>query len=167
MYRHTSRMALVALVLVATCTLDARLSAQRNARGSAPQPTDPFLGTWVLDRAKSTFTGAVPAWRNHTFERVPTGIRHLTETRQGDAIYKLQYTFQVDGKDYPADIAMSVNMVTFKQVDANTLERTGKLQGEVLETVTYKLSADGKVMTITQDISANNTSSVQHFDKKP
>jgi len=161
MYRHVSSVALVAAFVAGALSLGTPLAAQR----PAPAATyDHFLGTWVLDRTKSTFAGAVPEWRKITFEKVPNGIRHITETKQGDRIYKLEYTFQVDGKAYPADIQMSVSTVSFKQIDANTLERTGVYQGNVLETVTYQISVDRRVLTVSQDLRANNTSGVQHFE---
>ena len=171
MFRHASRIVLVAVALVATLALDVRLFAQGargNARGNAAaSPADPFIGTWRLDRAKSTFPGAVPEWRTHKFEKVATGIKHTTQSMVGEVVGTLQYTFQFDGKDYPADAAMAVNTISFKQIDPKTIERTGKYQGMVTETATYQLSADGKVLTITQNILANDTMSIQIFNKEP
>ena len=170
MFRHASRLALIAVALVATLTLDARMFAQgaRGARGSAgASPADPFIGTWRLDRAKSTFPGAVPEWRTHKFEKVSAGIKHTTQSMVGEVVGTITYTFQFDGKDYPADAAMAVNTVAFKQVDPSTIERTGKYQGMVTEMVTYKVSPDGKTLTVTQMILANDTSSVQIFNKEP
>lgn len=170
MFRYASRVGLVAVALIASLALDARLIAQGargNARGNAAaSPLDPFLGTWQLDRAKSTFPGAVPTSRVHKFEKVPTGFKHSTQSVVNAITGNLQYTFQLDGKDYPADAAMAVNTVAFKQIDASTIERTGKYQGMVSEIATYQLSADGKVLTITQNILANDTSSVQIFNKE-
>ena len=170
MFRHASRIGLIAVVLATTFALDARLVAQ-GARGSArgnaaPSPVDPFVGLWRLDRAKSTFPGAVPEWRTHKFERVAAGFKHTTQSMIGEVVGTIQYTFQVDGKDYPADAAMAVNTVAFKQVDATTLERSGKYQGMVTETATYKVSPDGKILTITQNILANDTSSIQIFNRE-
>jgi hypothetical protein len=124
------------------------------------------MGTWTLDRAKSTFPGAVPDSRVHTFERTPMGFKHSTRSVVNAIASNLQYTFELDGKDYPADVAMAVNTIAFKQVDANTIERTGKYQGMVTETSTYQVSADGKVLTVTQNILANDTMSLQVFNKQ-
>jgi len=161
MFKHASRIGLVAPILTSMLALDARLFAQANA-------ADPFIGTWVLDRAKSTFTGAVPERRSMKFEKVPMGIRHSTESMQGEVVYKLTYIFQVDGKDYPADTAMSVSTVSYKKLDANTLERTGKYQGMVQETVTYTLSDGGKILTAVQKLTANGdqVNSTQVFTKQ-
>ena len=130
------------------------------------QAADPWMGTWVLDRANSTFSGNVPERRSMTFEKVANGIRHTTETLQGEVTYKLVYVFQIDGKDYPADVQMPLSFVSFKRVNANTLERSGKYLGMVVETVTYQVS--GKVMTVTQmgTLNGQEVSSKQIFNKQ-
>ncbi len=133
---------------------------------AAAQTADPWMGTWVLDRANSTFSGNVPERRSMTFEKTATGIRHTTETLQGEVTYKLAYVFQIDGKDYPADVQMPLSTVAFKKLNATTLERSGKYLGEVVETVTYQVA--GKVMTVVQKgtLNGNEVSSRQVFNKQ-
>src|SRR3954469_13344434 len=130
---------------------------------AAAQAADPWMGTWVLDRGNSTFSGNVPERRSMTFEKTAAGIRHTTETLQGEVTYKLTYVFQVDGKDYPADVQMPLSTVAFKRVNATTRERSGKYQGMIVETVTYQVA--GKVMTVTQGgtLNGNEVSSKQMF----
>jgi len=134
--------------------------------GVVAQAADPWMGTWVLDRANSTFSGNVPERRSMTFEKVADGLRHTTETLQGEVTYKLTYVFQIDGKDYTADVQMPLSTVAFKRNNATTLERSGKYQGMVVETVTYQVS--GKVMTVTQNGTLNGTevSSRQRFNRQ-
>jgi hypothetical protein len=129
------------------------------------QAADPWLGTWVLDRGNSTFSGNVPERRSMTFEKVANGIRHTTVTLQGEVTYTLTYVFQVDGKDYTADVQMPLSTVAFKRVNATTLERSGKYQDMVVETVTYQVA--GKVMTVTQNgtLNGNEVSSRQIFNR--
>jgi len=162
MFRQVSRIGLVAVVLAASLVIDARLLfAQANA-------ADALIGNWRMDRSRSVFTGGVPEWRTMKFEKVANNIRHTTETMQGEVVYKLGYNFQVDGKDYPADVQMSVSTVAFKRVDANTFERTGKYMGMVTETVTYTLSEGGKVLTAVQKLSTapDQVNSTQVFVKE-
>ena len=156
-----SRMLRSAAVIVAAVLLGALAQTPASA-----QAADPWMGTWVLDRANSTFSGNVPERRSMTFEKVANGIRHTTETLQGEVTYKLVYVFQIDGKDYPADVQMPLSFVSFKRVNANTLERSGKYLGMVVETVTYQVS--GKVMTVTQNgtLNGNEVSSKQIFNKQ-
>lgn len=157
-----SRMIQMATALAAAVVLAAAATGTR----AAAQTADPWMGTWVLDRANSTFSGNVPERRSMTFEKVATGIRHTTETLQGEVTYKLTYVFQVDGKDYMADVQMPLSTVAFKRMNASTLERSGKYLGEVVETVTYQVA--GKVMTVTQSgtLNGNDVSSRQIF-KRP
>jgi hypothetical protein len=155
---RTIRSAVVATAaLLLTTAMGVRLAAQT---------ADPWMGTWVLDRANSTFSGNVPERRSMTFEKVADGLRHVTETLQGEVTYKLTYVFQVDGKDYPADVQMPLSTVAFKRANATTLERSGKYQGMVVETVIYQVS--GKVMTVTQNgtLNGNEVSSKQIFRKQ-
>ncbi len=144
------------LVLATVLATPARVAAQG----------DPWLGTWILDRGASTFSGNVPERRSMTFEKVANGIRHTTETLQGEVTYKLTYVFQIDGKDYPADVQMPLSTVSFKRVNATTLERAGKYQGMVVETVTYQIS--GKTMTVTQKGTLNgaDVTSKQVFNRQ-
>ena len=164
MYRHRYHVGLVVAVLLsATLGVENLLLAQAS---------EPLLGTWMMDRAKSTFSGIPPDKRIMKFEKVADGIRHITETTNLSGfiedIYRLQYTFKIDGKDYAADAQMPVNVVSFKRIDANALERNGKYRGEVVETVTYQVSADGKVLTLTQkgNLNGAEVSSVQVFNRQ-
>src|SRR5476651_2195147 len=52
--------AVMAALLLVAMAAETRLAAQ----GS-----EPWMGTWVLDRGKSTFSGAVPERRTMTFEK--------------------------------------------------------------------------------------------------
>jgi len=161
MFRHASRVGLVAIVLATSLLGGVQLFAQANA-------ADPLIGDWIMDRAKSTFPGNAPEWRNMKFEKTPKGITHTVNSMVGEVVQKLVYTFQVDGKDYPADVQMAVNTVAFKKVDANTYERTGKYQGMVTETVKYTLSNGGKTLTSEQVLLTNPdvVNSTQVFNKK-
>jgi hypothetical protein len=138
----------------------------------AAQSKEPLLGTWILDRSQSTFSGVAPDKRTMKFETVAEGIRHTTDTVTtggfNEDTYRLQYTFKIDGKDYPADAQMPVSTVAFKRVDANTVERIGKYRGEQIETVRYAMSADGKTLTVTQKGTLNgaDVTSVQLFNRQ-
>ena len=156
MIRSAAVVMAAALLMVAMHGTGTRVAAQ----------ADPWLGTWVLDRANSTFSGNVPERRSMTFEKTPNGVRHTTETLQVEVTYKLTYVFQIDGKDYPADVQMPLSTVAFKRTNATTLERTGKYQGMVVETVTYQVG--GKTMTVTQNgtLNGNEVSSKQVFNRQ-
>ena len=162
-----------ALLLVGVGTLSVAGFQGPKVVESQKLKDESLLGTWVLDVGKSTFSTGAPDKRTMTFERVADGIRHVTDTsaNQGafaEQRYRLQYTFKIDGKEYPADVQMPVSTVSFKRVDTNTIERSGRYRGEIVETVTYSVSADRNVLTVTQMGNLNGTevSSVQVFSRQ-
>ena len=70
---------------------------------------DPVVGTWVLDLAKSTFSGNLPQKRLITFETTNEGaIREIARTEQANGGWdEVVYTAREDGKDYPMSIRCS------------------------------------------------------------
>jgi len=61
-----------------------------------------------------------------------------------------------------------LDTVALKRVDANTVERTGKVKGQVAETVTMKISGAGKILTMTTkgSIDGVDYSSTQVYAKQ-
>ena len=133
----------------------------------AAQTKDPLIGTWILDGTKSTFDpGPAPAGtRTMTFVAVDNGFKHTTKTTGGFLDNSLEYTAKYDGKDYPMDPESPMDTVSLKRIDANTVERTGKIRGKAVETMTMKVSPDGKTLTVTTkgSIQGEDYSSVQVF----
>lgn len=130
---------------------------------------DPVIGRWVLDRAKSEFSGAPPERRITTFELMPDGsIKHVTETVIANgSTDRVEYSFKYDGKDYPIQNSF-MSTVSVKRTNARTSERTGKVRGQIVETSTRTVSADGKTLTITikGDNDGTEYSSTQVFRKE-
>jgi hypothetical protein len=155
---HLRAMTLVAGLVVATAL---PLVAQTK--------DDPLIGRWVLDRAKSEFSGAPPERRVTIFELMPDGrVRHMTETVIANgSTDRVEYTSKYDGKDVPISNSF-LWTVAVKQLDARTTERSGKVMGEVVETSKRSVSADGQTLTITTSGSngGNDYSSVQVFTRE-
>lgn len=137
------------------------------------QPKDPFLGTWVLDLSKSKFVpDNPPQKRTLSITAKDGGIRLLMRTTANGGldngmISESEFTAKCDGKDY--EISESVlDTVSLGKVDANTIERMGKIRGKPVETETLKLSQDGKTLTITTkgSVAGNDYSSSQVYDKQ-
>jgi hypothetical protein len=109
---------------------------------------DPFIGRWVLDRAKSEFSGAVPEKRVTIFELTPNGIKHTTDTVIANgSTDRVEYVAKYDGKDVPISNSF-LWQVSLKRIDPRTVERSGKVMGMVVETSTRTVSADGQTLTI-------------------
>ena len=136
---------------------------------SAQSVSDSALGAWTLNHAKSTFSGAAPYRRVTKFEVVGDSIKETTYTMSTDKpSVVVEYAARFDGNDYP--IANSIlSTVSLKRVDDRTVERTGKIRGQVVETETRTVSDNGKVLTVTTKGNRDGAeySSVQVFDRQP
>lgn len=119
-------------------------------QGSA-QAADPMAGTWKLNVAKSTYSPG-PAPKSLTVKIEAAGEREkLTAdgVRGDDTPIRVEYTAQYDGKDHPITGSRMADTVSLKRLDANTTERTDKKGGKVVQTLTRKVSSDGKTVTVT------------------
>ena len=139
---------------------------ERAAVKPAPSKQTGFFGKWILSIAKSTFKsdlinfalsgadGSAPQWRTMVFEPVGDAIKHTTDTQlitNATNFVRSEYTAKLDGREYPVDLSSTMDAVSFKRVDANTLERTAKDRGKVVETAVFKLSGDGQELTVKSD----------------
>lgn len=119
--------------------------------GVIAQAPDPFLGTWKLNTAKSTFTpGPAPQSGSVTFSAAATGFKGVIAGVNGKGEQtRWEYTGSYDGKDYPMTGNPDGDMISVKRVNANTVETTFKKAGKPTVTNTRTLSSDGKTMTVT------------------
>lgn len=139
----------------------------------AAQTKDPLIGTWLLDQTKSSFDPGPPpdGARTMTFVATDNGFTHTTRTKtQNNGAFDIviEYTAKYDGKDYKMDPESPLDTVSLKRIDANTVERTGKVRGMAAETMTLKVSPDGKTLTVTTQgsVRGNDYYSVQVFDRQ-
>jgi len=61
-----------------------------------------------------------------------------------------EFQAKFDGKDYEFKGNPDGDMLSYKQIDPNTLEATVKLKGAPVITANIVVSADGKTRTVTQ-----------------
>ena len=118
---------------------------------SAAQGTDPIIGTWVLNVAKSTFSpGPAPKSESRTYvvagkevKATSTGVGSDGKPTAGE------WTIVNDGRDTPLTGNPDADVLSLKKTDAFSTEFTLKKAGKVVITGTRTISRDGKVMTIT------------------
>ena len=118
------------------------------------QPADPWVGTWTVDLAKSTFNpGPKPTVPGMvTIERSGSSMKTTIKAPdpQGN-VTQTETVWMFDGKDYPVKGGPAPNMTAaYKRVDDRTFEVTGKVDGKPTMTTRVAISADGKTMTATQ-----------------
>ena len=143
--------------------LNRNTTAAKPAAGKTAAAQTDFFGSWRLNRAKSTFDvswrregldgrdGSAPEKRVMMLSRGTDGaITHVTDTQivaNDTGFHRVEYTAKFDGKDYPV-MGGAIETYALKRVDATTVERVGKIKGQAVETATWKLSPDGRTMTV-------------------
>src|SRR6266436_5965307 len=115
------------------------------------QTTDPRMGTWKLNVAKSQFSpGPPPQSLTVKVEPSGQGEKVTAEFVNADGTRTTtQYTANFDGKDYPLTGSRIADTVSLKRIDARTTVRTDKKGGKVAQTLRRVVSQDGKTMTVT------------------
>jgi hypothetical protein len=119
------------------------------ARGQA---TDPLIGTWKLNHAKSKFSpGPGPKDLTVRFQAADGGIKVTSDSTDADGkAAHTEYSGKYDGKENPITGSDSTDTVTLNKINATTSERIDKRGGKVVMTYTRKVSDDGKTLTVTQ-----------------
>jgi len=137
--------------------------------------TNPRVGTWTLNAAKSSFTPG-PGPKALTLVYTVTGdnlVAFLQGTDPADKPInpdKTRQTITMDGKDHATTGNENWDTTSWKRVNATTFEITRKKAGKVVQTGTNTLSADGKTLTVTsKGVSASgqpDSTSVLVYDKQ-
>jgi hypothetical protein len=120
------------------------------------QGPEPWVGTWTLNLAKSTFNpGPPPKSNTLKIEAVAGGAQKHTfdgVNAQGQLIHSERVT-KFDGSEVAVQAAQppskAVVTNTFRRLDNRSFEVVGRSDGKVTTTTRVVISADGKTMTQT------------------
>jgi hypothetical protein len=134
------------------------------------QGTDPGLGTWKLNAAKSKFSpGPTPQSLTVTFSAVEQGLKAVIDGVGPDGSKThWEYTANFDGKPYPVTGNPDGDMVVAKRINASTIETSYTLRGKPTTVNTRVFAADGKTMTVTStgtNAQGQKVHNVQVFEK--
>jgi hypothetical protein len=139
--------------------------------GQAAFAGENWVGSWKLNASKSK-QGAEATVRAETlkFEATPAGIKLTSQgtDAQGKPMQG-EYTSHFDGKDVPWTGNPSADVACPKRIDDNSYENVWKLGGKKTALATVVVSADGKVLTVTQTPSGADgkaASSVTVYDRQ-
>ena len=116
------------------------------------QATDPHVGVWKLNLAKSKYEpGPGPKSGTTKWEVVAAGIKVTADDVLADGTTRhWESTANFDGKDYPVTgNSPNGDTVARTRVDARTIKAINKKDGKVTTTQTSVVSADGKTRTVT------------------
>ena len=144
------------------------------ASGLLLAQSNPFIGTWKLNTAKSKYNpGPPPQSVTRTYEAQGDGVKVNTEGTAADGSHiAYSYTANYDSKDNPISgtgVPSGADTIALKRINPNTTEATLKKAGKVVLTARNVVSKDGKITTITaKGTNANGqpTSNVTVWDKQ-
>ena len=136
--------------------------------------TDPLIGTWKFNAAKSKFDPGPPyKSQTITYAAIANGLKVAVTGVDGNGKpMSYGYTAYFDGKDYPEPGTGQPNgmdAISLKRIDANTTEYVGKKAGKVVQTTRRVVSKDGRTLTITAvgtDAKGQKTTTITVYDKQ-
>jgi hypothetical protein len=134
--------------------------------------SNPWIGTWKLNLAKSTYrTGLSPANRTTTYEMVQGRMRKASVivSAEGTETRVVTGPYAFDGKPCPVTGAKDYDASSYKRINDLTYEATRTKAGKVVQTVTNVISADGKTRTVTTtgtDLNGREVNFVNVYEKQ-
>jgi hypothetical protein len=131
--------------------LGAALATLLPATVRGADAVNPLVGTWQLDRAKSTFKPQPgPHGQMRTYARVGDAEKLTAQGIDGEGKPTLvRYTARYDGKDYAITGSSGGNLISLKRIDDFTTQSTQKRAGKAVIYTTRTVSKDGKTLTVT------------------
>jgi len=141
--------------------------------GLALAQTDPFLGTWKLDVAKSKFgPGTERKSETRIVESSPTGMKVSVDRTNADGSnQQYNYTTNFDGKSHPITgmAPYGADSIAVTLGASNKLSFKLTKDGKAVGFGTSVVSSDGNTLTITSkgtDARGKTVSSVSVYDKQ-
>ena len=119
---------------------------------SASAQTDPQVGVWKLNVAKSTYSpGPMPKSATTTIEAAGAGVKVTVEQVMPDgSTRRWGFTGGYDGKDIPlTGNNPDADTTVRTRINATTVQMVLKKSGKVTITQTSTVSSDGKTRTVT------------------
>lgn len=131
--------------------------------------SEPFIGIWELNQAKSSFTrGAAP--RRQTFVMIPEsgGFKSVRATISDTGTTSVElHHYNFDGKFHETE-GGDQRALSFKRVDQNTIDETARRNRNGQVQVSERridVSKDGKTMTINSP-QATGANDIRVYEKK-
>lgn len=132
--------------------------------------TNPHMGTWKLNEAKSKI--AAGSSKNHTvvYEAAGDDTKVTVDGVDGDGkATHNEWTGKFDGKCYALNGDPTADQRCYKVINSRTMELTGKKDGKVTVTGRIVLAANEKMRTVTTtgtDAKGKRFKTVAVYDKQ-
>jgi hypothetical protein len=132
-------------LMIAGCAF-ALTSGLALAAGAA---ADPLLGTWVMNVAKSKFTGTPPV-KSYTLEYTDAGggkTRAVADLVYGDGTKDhVEHTAAADGKPWPVTGYENADSIVVKKTGERSMHFSFIKGGKQIEWGKFTISKDGKTL---------------------
>src|SRR5262245_63969237 len=131
---------------------------------------DPQIGTWKLNEGKSKLNPQGPKNTTVVYTVAGDSVKVTVDGVGADGKPSHnEWTGKFDGKDYAVTGDPVSDVRSYKKIDDQTLELTGKKGGKVTLTGRIVVAADGKTRTVTTsvtDVSGKAASSTTVYDRQ-
>jgi hypothetical protein len=132
--------------------------------------SNPSLGTWKLNEAKSKIVAGTPKNLTVTYTADGENIKGTIDGVDGEGKpTHNEWTGKFDGKDYPVTGDPNSDTRAIKQIDEHNYNLTVKKGGKATMTGKAVISPDGKTRTLTisgTDASGKKVTSTAVYDKQ-
>jgi hypothetical protein len=110
---------------------------------------DANMGTWKLNETKSSFADGATKNSTVVYEAAGKNVKVTVDgtDKAGNPTHN-EWTGKFDGKDYPVSGDPNTEARSYKKIDSNTLEFTGKKAGKIVMIGRITVSEDGKTRTV-------------------
>lgn len=141
----------------------------------SPQVTfsqsDPMIGTWQLNLAKSKFSpGPPPRSLSHTLQGEGENRKFTTASVNAAGIPGGIATMHIyDGMPHPSTGSPNFDATAYTRIDANTIILSRLKAGKLVQVETVVVSADGKTWTATRlgiDANGRQINDIAVYDKQ-
>ena len=132
--------------------------------------TNPHMGTWKLNEAKSKFAPGAPKNQTVVYEAAGDDTKVTVDGVDGDGnATHNEWTGKFDGKCYAITGSPSGDQRCYKTLNSHTLRLTEKKGGKVTLRGTIAVSRNGKMRTVTTrgtDAKGKRFRTVAVYDKE-
>lgn len=131
------------------CAVMAIVTGAAGGNVAAAASTDPVIGTWQLDAAKSRFNSG-PTIKNQTRTYSQSGkeitLEMKTVTADGKEV-TVHTTYRLNGKSFPVTGAADYDSISAHKISSHSARFTLKKEGKVVGSSSRTVSKDGKTLT--------------------
>jgi hypothetical protein len=132
--------------------------------------TNPHMGTWKLNEAKSKFAPGATKNNLVVYEAAGDDIKVTVDGMDGEGnTTHNEWTGKFNGKFYPVTTDPTSDERSYKVVNSRTLKLTGRKGSKVTINGTIMVSANGKTRTVTTsglDAKGKRFRTVAVYDKE-